>query len=237
MRYQCALALALLVLLVLLAAAPLTASAHPLGNFTVNRYSRVEVDRYGPHIKYVLDLAEVPSVQDTQAADLNHDGTVSDEEWQTYTAQRVEDVRRNLELTIDGAPVALSAENSSISHPIGQGNIPLIRIETTFVGAWSWPASDSSPHQATYRDRNEPSRLGWREIVVQASSGVQIDQSSVPSADITNELQNYPDRFLNDPLNVREASWEFAPGAPGAADQAPTTGSALGRPTDPFTQL
>jgi nickel/cobalt transporter (NicO) family protein len=226
-----------LAVLALAAAVPRSAEAHPLGNFTANRYSRIEIDRDGLHIKYVLDLAEVPSVQDTQAADLNHDGSVSEDEWQAYTTQRVEDIRRNLELTIDGTPIVLTTESSSISHPTGQGNISLIRVETTFGGAWSWPASAAGPHQATYRDRNEPSRLGWREIVVHGDSGVQIDQSTVPSTDMTDELRNYPDRFLNDPLNVREASWQFAPGAAGAADQPATSQTALGRPTDPFTQL
>jgi ABC-type nickel/cobalt efflux system permease component RcnA len=217
------------------------AAAHPLGNFTQNRYSRIEVRADGLHVVYVLDLAEIPSVQETQAADTDHDGTVSDQEWQAYLARRVEGLRQNLELSVDGAPVALDrVESSAISHPMGQGDIPLIRIEATFGAAWAWPAgaAATSTHQASFRDRNEPSRRGWREIIVQGGPGVRIDQSTVPATDLTDALRNYPDRFLNDPLNVREASWSFS-GAPGAASSAVAApvGAGVGRPSDPFTDL
>src|SRR6185436_14298438 len=55
----------LAVLLVLLAAliAPAAAAAHPLGNFTTNRYARIEVSGDRLYALYVLDLAEIPTYQ------------------------------------------------------------------------------------------------------------------------------------------------------------------------------
>ena len=55
----------LLVLLAVLAAlaAPLAATAHPLGNFTINRYSRIEPSGNRVYVLYVLDLAEIPTFQ------------------------------------------------------------------------------------------------------------------------------------------------------------------------------
>ena len=44
-------------------AVPVAASAHPLGNFTVNRFSRVEVAGPRVYVQYVLDLAEIPTFQ------------------------------------------------------------------------------------------------------------------------------------------------------------------------------
>src|SRR5207244_9149719 len=44
-------------------AAPAAASAHPLGNFTVNRFSRVEAAAGHVYVVYVLDLAEIPTYQ------------------------------------------------------------------------------------------------------------------------------------------------------------------------------
>ena len=55
-----------LVLLLAVAAAllaPAAASAHPLGNFTINRFSRVEVSGHRLYVLYVLDLAEIPTFQ------------------------------------------------------------------------------------------------------------------------------------------------------------------------------
>ena len=40
-----------------------TASAHPLGNFTVNHYAGVELAGDRVYVRYVLDMAEIPTFQ------------------------------------------------------------------------------------------------------------------------------------------------------------------------------
>ena len=42
---------------------PATASAHPLGNFTVNRYSLIDVGRGSVSVRFVVDMAEIPTFQ------------------------------------------------------------------------------------------------------------------------------------------------------------------------------
>ena len=37
--------------------------AHPMGNFSVSHYSRIEVTGGGAAIRYVLDLAEIPTFE------------------------------------------------------------------------------------------------------------------------------------------------------------------------------
>ena len=39
------------------------ALAHPLGNFTINRFSRIEVSGPRIYVVYVLDMAEIPTFQ------------------------------------------------------------------------------------------------------------------------------------------------------------------------------
>ena len=48
--------LALLVGLVAALAVPAAAAAHPLGNFTVNRFSGIELSGDRVYVKYVLDM-------------------------------------------------------------------------------------------------------------------------------------------------------------------------------------
>ena len=43
--------------------APGTASAHPLGNFTVNRYAGIELAGDSVYVHYALDVAEIPTYQ------------------------------------------------------------------------------------------------------------------------------------------------------------------------------
>ena len=42
---------------------PASASAHPLGNFTVNRHSELELSGGRVYLHYTLDLAEIPTFQ------------------------------------------------------------------------------------------------------------------------------------------------------------------------------
>jgi nickel/cobalt exporter len=43
--------------------APTLAAAHPLGNFTINRYAAIELTPGQVRIGYVVDMAEIPTVR------------------------------------------------------------------------------------------------------------------------------------------------------------------------------
>ncbi len=72
--------MALLAILLAVAGAlgPADAAAHPLGNFTINHYSRVEFADGAARILYVLDLAEIPTFQQLGRLDTDGDGALSD---------------------------------------------------------------------------------------------------------------------------------------------------------------
>src|SRR5680860_1594795 len=52
------------VLVVLLWASP--AAAHPLGNFTINRFTELRFDEDSARIHYVVDMAEIPTFQELE---------------------------------------------------------------------------------------------------------------------------------------------------------------------------
>jgi len=86
------------------------ALAHPLGNFTINHFARINAGADQAQIRYVVDLAEIPTFQELQKADLNQDGTFAAAEQQTYLAQVTANYLAGLTLTADGAPVSLQLE-------------------------------------------------------------------------------------------------------------------------------
>lgn len=94
----------LLVCLVLailtVAASEKVAFAHPLGNFTINHYSRLEISTNELRLFYVLDLAEIPTFQERQVIDQNNDGTISTDERARYLASKVQVLLRNLPLQL-----------------------------------------------------------------------------------------------------------------------------------------
>jgi hypothetical protein len=58
-------------LLLLAAVTPML--AHPMGNFSVNHYSRIRVERNFVELRYVIDMAEIPTFQELQTAGINAD--------------------------------------------------------------------------------------------------------------------------------------------------------------------
>jgi nickel/cobalt exporter len=135
-------------LLFVLAAAlvvPAVATAHPLGNFTSNRFSRLEVDGSRIYVRYVLDLAEIPTFQAGRI------------DARSY-ANRIASGAR---LTVNGRRATLVPIEQALAHPAGAGGLKTTRFEVVLRG----PALRSAAEVA-YRDTNYADRIGWKEIVV-----------------------------------------------------------------------
>ena len=226
-----------LIAVVLWLSAPRPAEAHPLGNFTVNRYSRIEV--YADHlrVRYVLDMAEISAFQEILQMDLNRDGVIGEVESEQYRIEAFEALRHGLRLEINGARAALRPVSSELSFPIGQGNLKTLRLS-----GWFEASHDGQMGQTTqihFRDDNFAERIGWREIVARAGDGVQLLSSSVPSLDESDELRAYPEPLLNNPLNRREANVMFQIVAASSAPRIATApaSSGVARKDDVLAQL
>ncbi|HEX8969248.1 MAG TPA: hypothetical protein VF937_15295 [Chloroflexota bacterium] len=211
------------------------AAAHPLGNFTVNHYARVELGGTSARVRYVLDLAEVPSVQEARAAATSVDGEVSSADWQAYQQRKAREIGELLDLVVDNQKLRLQPTEVVLTRPPGQGDVPLVRLEAWFQS--DEPLAPNVAHQATFRDRNDPARIGWREIVVHAGPGASLSESSVPSQDVSDELRAYPDDLQQNPLDQREAHWSFSVDGSSAAPVAVATTTATIRPADPLAAL
>jgi ABC-type nickel/cobalt efflux system permease component RcnA len=147
----------LVVLLAVAAAllAPAAASAHPLGNFTINRFSRVEVSGHGLYVLYVLDMAEIPTFQA---------GRIDPSDY----ARRI---ASNAHLTVAGQPVRLVPLGEALAHPPGAGGLRTTRLEVVLGGPRL-----SGPAHLAYHDSNYADRIGWKEIVVGASARSRSDE-------------------------------------------------------------
>jgi nickel/cobalt transporter (NicO) family protein len=208
----------------LLALLPSAAFAHPLGNFTVNHYTRLEPSGDRVRVIYVLDMAEIPTFQERPRFEA--DG-------EAYADRRAEELRQNLRLELNGAAVPLRLEQRSLSFPEGQGGLPTLRLEAVYSAELA-NADVTTPVELVFRDDNDPARIGWREIIARpGAAGTQIQRSSVPTEDVTHELRQYPDDLLSSPLSAREAGMSFVPGP--AAARASTSGTAAGQPSISIT--
>jgi nickel/cobalt transporter (NicO) family protein len=130
-------------------AAPVTAAAHPLGNFTVNRFSRLEVSGPRLYVRYVLDLAEIPTFQA---------GRIDSRAYAREIAQ-------NAHLSVNGSAAPLRPVRTRLAHPHGAGGLPTTRLEVVLAGPLLHGTSRIAYHDGNYRDR-----IGWKEIVVGADT-------------------------------------------------------------------
>lgn len=186
-----------------------SASAHPLGNFSVNQYSRLEVAKSAIRIRQVLDLAEIPAFQEFSAIDTDKNGSISDEELNAYADRITPAYLSNLSLTLNGQPLEIRVESKNIQLKKGAGNLQTLMVK------WDLSAKTTSAQPAnhiSFRNDNYPERLGWREIVVNRTSGIEIFDSTAFGSGITDELAAYPEETLSVPLNERAAEFSFVSG-------------------------
>ena len=217
----------LLALLLVLLGSVSPVAAHPLGNFTVNRYAALEVSARAVRVTYVLDLAEVPAFQ-------ARDEVVADP--QRYREEQVAAIEEGLLLEVEGRPVGLRPLESRLTQPAGQGGLSTIRIAVLFEGQLPDVAPDEEL-EATFADRNGAGRIGWREIVVRAAGDAEVVEASVPAQDLSDALRSYPEDRLRSPLDVSEATFRFTPGDV-EVDAPPLDAAPGGGPAgDRFTEL
>jgi nickel/cobalt transporter (NicO) family protein len=223
-RRSVRLALVVSVVGMILLLAPTAASAHPLGNFTVNLYSGLVVVPGELRVQYVMDMAEIPTFQEMSTIDADGTGQVSPAEFAAYAKSESAELLRGLSATAGGAPISFDVRRSAARFRPGQGGLHVLRLEAVFVGR----IPDTGAIK--YRDRNDPDRIGWREITAVGARGEVVLGSSVPSRSVSEALLRYPTSLLKDPLRVTQASFRVAPGASGAVPGLPSEGQPGARP-------
>lgn len=223
-----------------LLATPQPANAHPLGNFSVNRYSRIELMPAQLRLVYVVDMAEIPTFQIWSQVDLNGDKQVTEMEKEQFVKQTMPALLSNLDLQINAQNITLQPQSQELTFPPGQGDLPTLRLHLTFQA--ELPTNNSS-WQLTYEDHNYTDRLGWQEIVYASDKNIYVSSATIDTVDISAELTNYPVDLLQNPPAIRSAQIEFRAGtttntSPITASNQPTVANRTDRfSSDQFANL
>lgn len=216
------------VLLVFLALA-FSAAAHPLGNFSINQFSRLEVEKSLIRTHCVLDLAEIPTFQTAQNIDADKNGTLSQEELNAYAVRIAPEFLANLKLSVDGKMLELRLLEQRAALNMGEANLPVLRFEFDFAA--DLPIAANVVSQVSFDNKNNAGRVGWNEIVIQRNAGISVFDANVFGSSLSNELRNYPEDLLNAPLAERAAEFSFAFGA--TPENAKTLQNRDGKPATP----
>ncbi|NUK07909.1 nickel transporter [Streptomyces lunaelactis] len=210
-----------------------TAAAHPLGNFTVNRYDGLLVAPGVLSVDHVEDLAEIPAAQARTRIDGDGDRKMSPGELSGWAQGRCRDAARDGRVTVAGRTAALTPGASRAEVRPGQAGLPTLRVECRLTAAlpdgrqtigFRAPGGDQGP--------------GWREIAA-GGDRMTLTSSDVPKTSVSRRLAVYPDGQLSSAPDQRAAELSVAPGgAPAAADRqgAAPPASVLPRGADRWTQ-
>lgn len=182
--------------------------AHPLGNFSVNQFSRIEAATTEIKVHQVLDLAEIPTFQAFPTIDADTDGRLSETELAGYMSDLSNEYLSKLSLTIDGRPLALSVVKQAIRTNPGEGNLSTLRLEWDLVGK---PEAAFSGGRVVFADNNYTERIGWREMIVNGA-GLYVYDSNIHSNTLSDELRAYPQNLLTSPLAEKAAEFSITTG-------------------------
>ncbi|ANS64188.1 hypothetical protein SLINC_1964 [Streptomyces lincolnensis] len=189
------------------------ASAHPLGNFTVNHYDGLVTAPGELRVEHVEDLAEIPATQ--AKSDLERLGVT---EW---ARQRCATAARGSEATVDGRPVALTVKSGVARVRPGQAGLDTLRVECDLRA----PLPEGDTVALGFRGAGASSGPGWREITARGDR-TTLTASDVPEESLSRELTTYPEELLSSPADTTSASLRVRPGGPALADESGEAGDA-----------
>lgn len=214
-------------------------NAHPMGNFSINHYSGLEVAEDGIQIRYILDFAEIPTFQEQQMMDQNKDGEISEDEKEVYLAKKIPALADKLVLKIGNQRQGLQGISQVLSFPPGAGDLPTMRLDLVYESKMQTSATKIGENTLlSYADQNYPRRAGWKEMSAKAGRGISLLGSTLPSKG--SKLLNYPDIETTSPPQILETTFSFQKGSGSEPSKQqstiPPTTSAINR-GDAFTAL
>ncbi len=194
-------------------ALPMWAYAHPMGNFSINHYSGLEVSQTEIRVRYIVDFAEIPTFQEIQALDRDHNGEISPSEREAYLSEKAQRLTDGLLLQVNEKPCTLMPIAQDLTVTPGAGGLPTIKVSLLYHAIFDGAVKvndDRTPSKVLYRDHNYPGRAGWKEMAVVGDRGIRIIGSTLPLSG--GELRAYPENDISSPPQITETRFSFEQG-------------------------
>ncbi|MEV0882757.1 nickel transporter [Streptomyces microflavus] len=216
------------------------ATAHPLGNFSVNHHTGLVLRPDRIDARVVVDRAEISALQERPAVDSDQDGTISDTEARAHAERTCSDLSRQLHLSVGGTRANWRQSSATLVYENGEAGLRTSRLTCAMTA----PADLTEPTGIRAESHYDTERIGWHEMTA-TGQGVRITQADVPATSTTRELRRYPQDPLASPLDQRTAALRSEPGQgagvlPAVAADLPGAGvvsEALAKVTGAFDAL
>ncbi len=196
------------------------ASAHPLGNFTINQYDGLTVHPDRVEVTAVVDAAELPTRQERPLVGGDPVG---------YAAKACRELADSFEVRASDDRLKWTVVSSSFAYAPGTGGLETSRLECALRA----PARLDTPATVTVTNHYRTDRVGWREMTATAD-GVRLVDSPLSATSVSNELRAYPADLLSSALDQTRASFRVDPGVGASAGPAAVV---TPRGSDPLSRI
>jgi nickel/cobalt transporter (NicO) family protein len=184
------------------------AYAHPLGNFTSNHLTRIDVGATSVDLHYVLDDAEIPTFSLLRSLDAHGKPPLA--ALNAWALRHAGEIEEQLVLKVGGKRAALSLMGTHVQLRPGAAGLSTLYFTADFR-AVRLPGAQ----RLDYTDMTLPGRIGWKDVVV------------LPQREPTHELRVYPDTLLGSPRDRTALAVSVAAdGKVGIMNAAPILGGA-----------
>src|SRR5213593_2627176 len=181
-------------------------SAHPMGNFSISHYARINASPTAISVHIVLDYAEIPTFQLFSDWGIRSEAEKTQDEIQPLVEQLVSGLKPRFRLRIDGLPTTLQASDIKHETTAGAAGLLTLRVSFDLMTAWK-PASV----RLEFFDDSYRERIGWKEMVVAANTGFDFPEGNAFSNDRSSALTTYPSDPLMSAPNLSAVAIRIAP--------------------------
>ncbi|GIE92457.1 hypothetical protein [Actinoplanes regularis] len=192
------------------------AAAHPLGNFSVNQYAGLTLHPDRVEVTAVVDIAEIPTLQDRARADGDRNGDLSPAERAGYAGAECARLAAEVTVSAGGRRLVWTVTGQGYEVTPAAGGLHTSRLDCRL----SAPAPLTEPTEVRVGNGYRADRIGWRELTA-TGDGVRLTGSPLPTESVTGQLRSYPRDLLTSALDVRTATIQVdgiaAPGTPATA--------------------
>jgi nickel/cobalt exporter len=148
-----------------------TGVSHPLGNFSINHYTRIRVKPAEIELVYLLDMAEIPSYSEFLEIDTDEDGNVTSEEQERYLARKVPELLRDLEIRVAGTTIEATVSRSFMKFPMGEGGQTLVNV--IIRSRIGFHGSEGRTVAFEFLDRTCADQLGQAAVQIEPDEAVE----------------------------------------------------------------
>ncbi|GAA1842959.1 sulfite exporter TauE/SafE family protein [Asanoa iriomotensis] len=180
---------------------PAPASAHPLGNFTVNHFHGLRLLPDRIEDAAVVDEAEIPTLQQRADVDRSGDGVTDAGELADYARRTCAALAAAVRVEVDGRLLGWRVEGSTFEYLPGAANLATGRTSCRLTVA----ADLHGAATVRFTDAYRTDRIGWHEITA-TGAGVGLQDPPVPTTSVSDALRSYPDDLLSSPLDQRSVT-------------------------------